>query len=74
MFRNLFLVIAIIALIWIIKGLIRRSKTPAAHTRIEQDMVQCAQCKTYLPKDDAIVINDQAFCSHQHLDEWKQKH
>jgi hypothetical protein len=74
MFRNLFLVIAVIALIWIIQGFIRRAKTTHVNPAPDKDMVQCAHCKVYLTKEDAIVINNQNFCSQQHLAEWKQKH
>lgn len=72
MFKNLFLIAAIAVLFWIIKGFIRRGqleKKPSAKTR---DMVQCEHCKTYLPKDDAIVANNKTFCSQQHLNDWNQ--
>ncbi len=37
-------------------------------------MVQCEQCKTYLPKDEAIIRDGRAFCGQQHLQDWKQNH
>ncbi|MDH5484021.1 MAG: PP0621 family protein [Gammaproteobacteria bacterium] len=74
MFRNLFLVIAIIALFLIIKGFIRRAKNTPASPATGKDMVQCTQCKVYLSQEDAIVSNNQNFCSQRHLEEWKQKH
>ncbi|MCW9012714.1 MAG: PP0621 family protein [Gammaproteobacteria bacterium] len=75
MFRNLFLIAAILLVVWIIRGFIRRSQlTGAANKpRKNKDMVQCEQCKTYLPKDDAIVNNDKTFCSQQHLNDWNHK-
>jgi len=73
MFRNLFLLIAVIAVFWIIKGMIRRSvKRPPQNTRIK-DMVQCVLCQSYLAKDDAIIVNGKTFCSQQHLKDWEEK-
>jgi len=73
MFRNLFLLIAVIAVFWIIKGMIRRSiKRPSQNTEIN-DMVQCELCQSYLPKDDAIIEGGKTFCSQQHLKDWEEK-
>jgi uncharacterized protein len=73
MFRNLFLLIAIIALFWIIKGMIRRSRSqPPKNTQIK-DMVQCEQCQSYLPKEDALSENGKLFCCQQHLKDWGDK-
>ena len=72
MFKNLFLIAAIAALIWIISGLIRRAQLEKKTTSESRDMVQCEQCKTYLPKHDAIVSNNKSFCSQQHLNDWNQ--
>lgn len=74
MFRNLILIIAVVALAWIVRGFIRRSqaidKKPASKG---QDMVQCAHCKTYLPKNEAISRDSQYFCNHQHLEQWEKR-
>lgn len=75
MFRNLFLLIAIGLIIWIIQGFIRRSKLSPPRTEARsKDMVQCEQCKSYLPKDDAVSMNGQHFCNPQHLQDWNNKH
>jgi len=71
MFRNLFLLIAVIAIFWIVKGLIRRSKINPQNRIISKDMVQCEHCKAYLPKDNAIVMGNKTFCNQQHLNNWK---
>ncbi|MCW8956794.1 MAG: PP0621 family protein [Gammaproteobacteria bacterium] len=72
MFKNLFLIVAIAALFWIIKGFIRRAQLEKKPSSESTDMVQCEHCQTYLPKDDAIVSNDKTFCSQQHLNDWNQ--
>ena len=75
MFRNLIIIIAVVALIWIVRGFIRRGqlekKPPSGNGK---DMVQCEQCQTYLPRDDAIEQNDHFFCGQKHLQEWKRDH
>jgi hypothetical protein len=71
MFRNLFLLIAVIAVFWIIKGMIRRSMNrPSQNTKIK-DLVHCELCQIYLARDDAIVEDGRTFCSQQHLNNWK---
>ena len=73
MFRNLLLLIAVIALFWIIKGMIRRSRSQPPKNMIVKDIVQCELCQNYLPKEDAIIDNGKSFCNQQHLNEWKHK-
>jgi len=73
MFRNLFLVIAIGLIIWIIQGFIRRSKMPHKTKISSQNMVQCEQCKTYLPSKDSVSTQGKYFCNTQHLDDWNQQ-
>lgn len=73
MFRNLILIVAIAAIIWIVRGFIRRAQiTQKTTPKLSKDMVQCEQCRTYLPKDEAITETGKFFCCKQHLIEWKQ--
>jgi uncharacterized protein len=71
MFRNLFLLVAVIAIFWIVKGFIRRANNKPQTKISSKDMVQCEHCNAYLPKDDAIVMDNKAFCNQQHLNDWK---
>ena len=73
MFRNLLLLIAVIALFWIVKGMIRRSRSQEPKNMTVKDIVQCELCQSYLPKDEAIVNNGKIFCNPQHLKEWQNK-
>jgi hypothetical protein len=45
----------------------QRSATPS------RDTVQCLQCKTYVPRDEAITEGDRVFCCKQHARDWKPK-
>jgi hypothetical protein len=77
MFRNLIILIAIVALVWIVRGIIRRNqlKEPGApRQQKNQDMVQCALCQTYVPKDEAQQYDDHFFCGTAHLQDWKNRH
>ena len=71
MFRNLFLLIAVIAIFWIVKSLIKRPRIKSQNHTPSKDMVQCEHCKAYLPKYDAIVMDNKTFCNQQHLNDWK---
>jgi hypothetical protein len=35
-------------------------------------MVQCAECKTYIPVEDAVSQAGKHFCSTQHLQDWNK--
>ncbi len=73
MFRNLVLIVAIVLLIWIVRGFIRRSQiTRPTPKTLNKDMVQCEHCQTYLPKDEAIEMDNHFFCGQQHLEDWKK--
>jgi uncharacterized protein len=75
MFRNLILIVAVVALVWIARGFIRRAQLSQKKSMKEsRDMVQCEQCQTFLPKDDAVQQDDHFFCGRPHLEEWKRQH
>ena len=66
---------AIAALIWIVRGFIRRGQlTHKKSSGLSKDMVQCQHCQTYLPKDEAIQQDGHFFCGQPHLQAWKHKH
>ncbi|HEY9050343.1 MAG TPA: PP0621 family protein [Gammaproteobacteria bacterium] len=73
MFRYLLLIIAVVIIIWIVRGFISRSQLNKPNSVRSKDMVQCEQCKTYIPKDDAINSNGKLFCSQQHLNDWNKQ-
>ena len=73
MFRNLFILIAVIALFLIVKGIIRRSSKQTLQNTPIKDMVQCNVCQSYLAKEEAILKNGHVFCSQRHLDDWNNK-
>ena len=75
MFRNLILLIAVIAAAWLVSRMLKKNLSkPSQRTKIEsQNMVKCERCEVYLPQDQAIEDNGHYFCSTQHLEDWRQK-
>ena len=70
MLRLLFWIVVIFAAIW----LWRKFKAPAAsnHSHREQDappMVRCAHCGVHLPRDRALSVQQQWYCSQAHLEQ-----
>lgn len=72
MFKSLLVIFFVILVLWAGRGLmLRMQNKPAIKPAKNKDMVQCQQCKTYIPGDDAITLGDKNFCSTQHLEDWK---
>ncbi|WP_236182040.1 MULTISPECIES: PP0621 family protein [Pseudomonas] len=70
MLRLLFWIALIAAAVW----LWRKFKAPAASARSprEQDaapMVRCAHCGVHLPRDRALNLQQQWYCSQAHLEQ-----
>jgi uncharacterized protein len=61
------LVVGVVAFVlWLMFG--RKRGAPRAPTGAPQPMVRCAHCGVHLPKGDALLIGDDAFCSPAHRD------
>jgi len=73
MFRSLLIIIFVALVLWAIRSLMVRAsnKTPAAKPE-NKNMVQCLQCKTYIPSEDAIIKGEQCFCCTQHQEDWNK--
>ena len=73
MLRLLFWIVLIFAAVW----LWRKFKAPAAANQSsrparEQDaapMVRCAHCGVHLPRDRALSVQQQWYCSQAHLEQ-----
>jgi uncharacterized protein len=70
MLRLLFWIVLIFAAVW----LWRKFKAPAssAQSSREQDaapMVRCAHCGVHLPRDRALNLQQQWYCSQAHLEQ-----
>jgi uncharacterized protein len=70
MLRLLFWIVLIFAAVW----LWRKFKAPASSVQSprEQDaapMVRCAHCGVHLPRDRALSLDKQWYCSQAHLEQ-----
>jgi len=67
--------ILIVSLIWLVFVLIKklRQQGQGGHEHrqkksvIKKQMVQCAYCSIYVPKEDALQKNDNYFCCPDHM-------
>ena len=74
MFRSVLVIIFVIIVIWLARTLLQRVQQKPDNNRplSSKRTVQCVQCSTYIPEEDAIMQDNRAFCSKQHLNDWKQ--
>ena len=80
MFRSLLIIIVVALALWAFRSIALRSKSPTTkNTQRNTDdhhehkaMVQCAECKTYIPVEDALSQAGKHFCSTQHLQDWNK--
>lgn len=72
-------VVALLALLWLIKGSITRRMPPppprGGPTSGEpQPMVACAQCGVHLPRHEALPGRGGVFCGEAHRAEYERSH
>jgi uncharacterized protein len=67
--------ILIVSFIWLVVVLIQKLRKQGQggqehrqkRSIIKKQMVQCAYCSIYVPKEDALQKNDNYFCCQDHL-------
>gem|GEM_PF-444121 len=81
MFRTLVIIAALALVYLIIKNrLTRRSprkNSPRKNSPVStatDEMVKCQQCKTYIPRKEAIISGTEIFCCKQHQRDWESDH
>ncbi len=70
MLRLLFWIAVIVAAVWFwrkLPGQARHHKSPAEQEAAP--MVRCAHCGVYLPRDRALSLQQQWYCSQAHLEQ-----
>ncbi|GAB3475087.1 PP0621 family protein [Azotobacter salinestris] len=69
LFRLLFWILVIIAVIWLWRRLTRPASPPAAKSGAEppKPMVRCAHCGIHLPREEALAEDSLWYCSQAHL-------
>jgi len=76
--KFLLFLLAIVALLWLLKGSRRRVEPPAASRpnapAQPQSMVSCAQCGVHLPQGEALPGRGGVFCSEPHRSAYEKAH
>ncbi len=52
----------------------RRSRQGKPDSTATDEMVKCLQCKTYIPRKEAIISGTEIFCCRQHQRDWDKNH
>jgi uncharacterized protein len=69
--RLLIVLFAIVAVVLILRRMYRRP-APKRPLVAPGQMVRCAHCGLYLPRDEALHADEQDFCSTEHRDRHNQ--
>jgi uncharacterized protein len=76
MFRILIIIAALLLVYLIVKNRLTRrgpgKKSPVS--TVTDEMVKCLQCKTYIPRKEAIISGTEIFCCKQHQRDWESDH
>jgi uncharacterized protein len=75
------LVIAVLALVYLVRASLRRMQSPLESKRTKSDetgepqqMLSCAQCGIHLPRDEALPGRGGVFCGAQHRAAFEAAH
>ncbi|EXF95292.1 MYND finger [Pseudomonas fluorescens HK44] len=70
MFGKLFWIALIVAAVWYWRKSKRQASAPKSPAELEAaPMVRCAHCGVHLPRDRALRLQQQWYCSQAHLEQ-----
>lgn len=73
MFKSILVILLVATALWLSRLVMQRTRQrPFTKKSISKDTVQCLQCHTYIPQEEAIIKDNNAFCCQQHLNDWNQ--
>jgi uncharacterized protein len=67
--RVLIYLLGIGLVVWILIRLAKGPRVEEKPAKKVNDMVRCARCGTFVPRDEAIGEEDRYYCCNQHRDE-----
>jgi uncharacterized protein len=67
--RVLLYLVGIALVVWILYRLAKSPRIESKPRKKVGDMVSCARCGTFVPRDEAIQANEKFYCCNQHRDE-----
>jgi uncharacterized protein len=76
--KVLLFVLAVVVLLWLVRGSLRRRGLPPAAkappVERPQPMLACAQCGLHLPRDEALPGRGGVFCGDAHRAAFERAH
>jgi uncharacterized protein len=75
--KILLFLVAVFALLWLLRGAQSRRAPPTGRSpgpAEPQPMLACAQCGVHLPRDEALTGRGGVFCSSAHRATFEQAH
>jgi uncharacterized protein len=75
--KYLLLVLAVIVLVWLLRGARRRDlppRPPEAEGKKAEPMVACRLCGVHLPQHEALPGRGGVFCGEAHRAEYERRH
>jgi len=77
--KLILLLLAIAALLWLVRGTVRRARPPRergtdANPPAPQAMLRCAHCGLHLPRDEALPGRGGVFCDAAHRAAFEKAH
>ncbi len=80
MFKSVLIIIFVVIMLFVVRAVLQRLKNPELGQNStpkafdSEETVQCLHCSTYIPRGDAVLKGDKAFCSAQHFEDWNKLH
>jgi len=73
MFKSVLIIIVVIVILMVIRTIMQRFKPAAEGKNMpSHDTLQCEYCKTYIPRNEAYIKMEKAFCNTQHYNSWNK--
>jgi len=78
MFKSVLIIIFVVIMLFVVRAVLQRLKKPESSQNStpksfnSEETVQCLHCNTYVPRGDAVLKGDKAFCSAQHFEAWNK--
>jgi uncharacterized protein len=76
--KFLLFLLSVLALLWLLRGSVRRRMPPSrderAASKLPQPMLSCAHCGLHLPRDEALPGRGGVFCDAAHRAAFERAH
>lgn len=74
MFRSLIILAVIVIVYLLVRRLLNQKRSASNKTPPQsENMLQCSECGTFIPKKEAFIKGEQHFCCKQHQQDWQSR-